>query len=52
MTSKTFNVTNFSVNSIKTYYLLQKLSGGTRTDRQAAGDLLSLTFIFRESRLK
>jgi hypothetical protein len=42
------------LNFIKIYQLVQKLSrgGGThgQTDRQA-GDLISLTFLFEESRL-
>jgi hypothetical protein len=38
---------------IKIYQFVQKLLGGTRrqTDRQT-GDLISLTFLFRESSLK
>jgi hypothetical protein len=39
-------------NFIKIYQLVQKLLGGThrQTDRQT-GDLISLTFLFKESRL-
>jgi hypothetical protein len=40
------------LNFIKIYQLVQKLLGGdTQTDRQD-GDLISLTFLFKESRLK
>jgi hypothetical protein len=41
------------LNFIKIYQLVQKLLGGThrQTDIQA-GDLISLTFLFKESRLK
>jgi hypothetical protein len=42
------------LNFIKIYQLVQKLLGGTqtdgRTDRQTS-DLISLTFLFKESRL-
>jgi hypothetical protein len=40
------------LNLTKIYQLVQKLLGrDTRTDRQT-GDLISLTFLFKESRLK
>jgi hypothetical protein len=40
------------LNFIKIYQLVQKLlKGDTQTDRQT-GDLTSLTFLFKESRLK
>jgi hypothetical protein len=35
---------------IKIYQLVQKLLGRTQTDRQT-GDLISLTFLFKEIRL-
>jgi hypothetical protein len=40
-------------NFIKIYQLVEKLLGGThrQTDRQN-GDLISLTFVFKESRRK
>jgi hypothetical protein len=38
------------LNFIKIYQLVQKLLGGTQTDRQTGG-LISLTFLFKESRL-
>jgi hypothetical protein len=45
----------YVLNSIKIYQLVKKLLGGTtdnrRTDRQT-GDLIRLTFLFKESRLK
>jgi hypothetical protein len=42
-----------SLNFIQIYQLVQKLIRGTHrwTDRQT-GDLISLTFLFKESRLK
>jgi hypothetical protein len=46
----TFNGMTSSLNFIKIYQLVQKLLGG-HTDRQT-GDLISLTFRFKESRLK
>jgi hypothetical protein len=41
------------LNFIKIYQLVQKLLGDThrQTDRQT-GDLISLTFVFKESRIK
>jgi Ran GTPase-activating protein (RanGAP) involved in mRNA processing and transport len=39
------------LNVIKIYQLVQKLLGRGHTDRQT-GDLTSLTFLFKESRLK
>jgi hypothetical protein len=45
----TFNGMTSLLNFIKIYQLVQKLLGGT--DRQT-GDLTSLTFVFKESRLK
>jgi hypothetical protein len=52
----TFNGMTPLLNFIKIYQLVQKLLGGDtqtdrRTDRQT-GDLISLTFLFEESRLK
>jgi hypothetical protein len=48
----TFNGMTSLLNFIKIYLLVQKLlRGHRRTDRQA-GDLISLTFLFKESRLK
>jgi hypothetical protein len=49
----TFNGMTSLLNFIKIYQFVQKLLGGTHkhTDRQA-GDLKSLTFLFKESRLK
>jgi hypothetical protein len=49
----TFNGMTSLLNFIKIYQLVQKLLGGThrQTDRQT-GDLVSLTFLFKESRLK
>jgi hypothetical protein len=47
-----FNGMTFLLNDIKIYQLVQKL---LRTDGQIdrqTGDLLSLTFLFKESRLK
>jgi hypothetical protein len=48
-----FNGMTSPLNFIKIYQLVQKLLGGThrRTDRQT-GDLINLTFLFKESRLK
>jgi hypothetical protein len=47
----TFNGMTSLLNFIKIYQLVQKLLGGdTQTDRQT-GDLISLTFLFKESRL-
>jgi hypothetical protein len=45
----TFNGMTSLLNFIKIYHLVQKLLGGT--DRQT-GDHISLTFLFKESRLK
>jgi hypothetical protein len=49
----TFNGMTSLLNFIKVYQLVKKLLGGTRrrTDRQTS-DLTSLTFLFKESRLK
>jgi hypothetical protein len=50
----TFNGMTSLLNFIKIYQLVQKLLWGhtdRRTDRQT-GDLISLTFLFKESRLK
>jgi hypothetical protein len=47
----TFNGMTFLLNFIKIYQFVQMLLWGTHTDRQA-GDLISLTFLFKESRLK
>jgi hypothetical protein len=38
------------LNFIKIYQLVQKLLGGGHTDRQTDCDLISLTFLFKESR--
>jgi hypothetical protein len=46
----TFNGMTSLLNFIKIYQLVQKLLGG-HIDRQS-GDLISLTFLFRENRLK
>jgi hypothetical protein len=46
----TFNGMISLLNFIKIYQLVQRLLGG-HTDRQA-GDLISLTFLFRKVRLK
>jgi hypothetical protein len=46
-----FNGMTALLNFIKIYQLVQKLLGGTQTDRET-GDLISLTFLFKESRLK
>jgi hypothetical protein len=47
-----FNRMTSLLNFIKIYQLVQKLLGGdTQTDRQT-GDIISLTFLFKESRLK
>jgi hypothetical protein len=51
----TFNGMTSLLNFIKIYQLVQKLLGGDtqtdiRTDRQT-GDLINLTFLFKESRL-
>jgi hypothetical protein len=52
----TFNGMTFLPNFIKIYQLVQTLLGGhTQTDVQRDrqdGDLISLTFLFKESRLK
>jgi hypothetical protein len=41
------------LNFIKIYQLVQKLLGGThRQTARQTGDLTSLTFLFKESRLK
>jgi hypothetical protein len=45
-----FNGMTFLPNFIKIYQLVQNLLGGTQTDRQT-GDLISLTFLLKESRL-
>jgi hypothetical protein len=47
----TFNGMTSMLNLIKIYQLVQKLLGGGHTDRQD-GDLISLTFLFKESWLK
>jgi hypothetical protein len=49
----TFNGMTSLLNFIKIYQLVQKLFGGThrQTDRQT-GELISLNFLFEESRLK
>jgi hypothetical protein len=48
----TFNGMTYQMNFIKIYQLVQKLFGGdTQTDIQT-GDLMSLTFLFKNSRLK
>jgi hypothetical protein len=49
----TFNDMISLLNFIKIYQLVQTLLGGThrQTDRQT-GDLMSLTFLFKESKLK
>jgi hypothetical protein len=46
-----FNGMTSPLNFIKIDQLVQKLLGGGQTDRQT-GDLISLTFLFEESRLK
>jgi hypothetical protein len=46
----TFNGMTSLLNFIKIYRLVQTLLGGGDTDRQT-GDLISLTFLFKESRL-
>jgi hypothetical protein len=47
-----FNGMTFLLNFKKIYQLVQKLLGGY-TDRQTdSGDLISLTFLFKENRLK
>jgi hypothetical protein len=51
----TFNGMTSLPNFIKIYQLVQKLLGGGDTDGQTDrqdGDLISLTFLFKESRLK
>jgi hypothetical protein len=51
----TFNGMTSLLNFIKIYQLVQKLLGGGATDGQTdrqTGDLISLTFLFEETRLK
>jgi hypothetical protein len=51
----TFNGMTSLLNFIKIYQLVQKLLGGTHTDRRTnrlTGGLITLTYLFKESRLK